>query len=408
MSISGRLSQLVRSLARIGVTDADDDAARTQKSALTLAVCLTVLLSFAWVATYLALGIPASAAIPIGYQIASVSSLIALARTKRFRFFRISQAAMMLLLPFLLQWTLGGFVASSMVSLWAFVAVIGAVFFATPRESIVWFAGFVTLTLISAVLDPVAAEHAPAIPDAVRTGFFVLNLTAPTLTAYLLLRYAVSERDAAFARSEGLLLNILPRTIAQRLKRDPSAIAEAHDAVTVLFADVVDFTPLAERTEPHQLVAMLDEIFSAFDALAARHGLEKIKTIGDAYMVAAGIPEPRPDHAQAMAEMALEMQAVAGTLPAMRDRGLEIRVGMESGPVVAGVIGRRKFIYDLWGNTVNTASRLESHGLPGRIQVGETAYGLLRDRYAFEDRGRIELKGKGRRPAYLLLGRRPG
>ena len=152
-------------------------------------------------------------------------------------------------------------------------------------------------------------------------------------------------------------------------------------------------------------MGVLDEIFSAFDGLAARHGLEKIKTIGDAYMVASGIPDSRPDHAQAMAEMALDMQADLHRLRASLGVDLTIRIGMDSGPVVAGVIGRHKFIYDLWGDTVNTASRMESHGLPGRIQVSESTYRLLCGEYEFEDRGEIEVKGKGRLRTYLLIGR---
>ena len=174
----------------------------------------------------------------------------------------------------------------------------------------------------------------------------------------------------------------------------------------MLFADVVDFTPFVERTEPHRVVAVLDEIFSAFDELAERHGLEKIKTIGDAYMVAAGLPEPRADHAEAMAEMALDMQAALKRLCEPLGLDLAIRVGMDTGPVIAGVIGRHKFIYDLWGDTVNTASRMESSGLPGRIQVTTAVYERLRDRYRFEERGEIDIKGKGRLNAYLLIGRR--
>jgi class 3 adenylate cyclase len=207
------------------------------------------------------------------------------------------------------------------------------------------------------------------------------------------------------ASSERLLLNILPKSIADRLKRDEGRIAEAHDDVTVLFADVVDFTPFVERTEPARVVAVLDEIFSAFDRLAERHGLEKIKTIGDAYMIVAGLPEPRADHVEAMAEMALEMQAELGRLCEPLGLDLSIRVGMDSGPVIAGVIGRHKFIYDLWGDTVNTASRMESSGLPGRIQVTAATYERLRGRYRFEERGEIEVKGKGRLMAYLLVGR---
>jgi class 3 adenylate cyclase len=226
------------------------------------------------------------------------------------------------------------------------------------------------------------------------------------LTAYLLLQYAVRARDAALASSERLLLNVLPKSIADRLKREEGRIAESHGDVTVLFADVVDFTPFVERTEPARVVAVLDEIFSAFDRLAERHGLEKIKTIGDAYMVVAGLPAPRADHVEAMADMALDMQIELGRLCEPLGLDLAIRIGMDSGPVIAGVIGRHKFIYDLWGDTVNTASRMESSGRPGQIQVTAAVYERLRDRYWFEERGEIEVKGKGRLRAYILVGQR--
>jgi adenylate cyclase len=405
MAIRPAVTGVVRSLALLGVSELDDDSIRAQKAALTLAAVLVTALAVVWVGTYWLLGIPGAAAIPLIYQVASIASLVVFARTKSYRFFRSSQALMMTVLPFLLQWTLGGYVASSAVSLWALIAAIGTLFFFTVAESIPWFVAFVALTLVSGLLDPAVSQNPVAIPDPVRTAFFVLNVTGVSLTAYVLLQYAVRARDEAFARSEGLLLNVLPRSIAQRLKREPGVIAEAHEDVTVLFADVVDFTPFTERTEPARVVGVLDEIFSAFDVLAAGHGVEKIKTIGDAYMAASGLPEARPDHAVAMAEMALEMQAGVAALCQSLGLDLAIRIGMDSGPVIAGVIGRHRFIYDLWGDTVNTASRLESHGLPGRIQVGEAAYRLLCDRYAFEERGEIELKGKGRRRAYFLVGR---
>jgi adenylate cyclase len=246
----------------------------------------------------------------------------------------------------------------------------------------------------------------------VQVSFFVLNILGVSLTAYLLLQYSVRARDAALARSDGLLLNVLPRSIAERLKREPGVIAERYDEVTVLFADVADFTPFAERTSPERVVGVLDEIFSAFDALTERHGLEKIKTIGDAYMVAGGLPEPRADHAEAIAALAIEMQAEFDRVCSALGLGLAIRIGIDSGPVVAGVIGRRKFIYDLWGDTVNTASRMESHGVVGRIQVTEATHQRLADRYRFEERGEIDVKGKGRIKTYLLMveaknGRRP-
>jgi adenylate cyclase len=330
---------------------------------------------------------------------------VVFARSKNYRFFRFSQAAMMTVLPFLLQWTLGGYFASSGVSLWALVAVIGTLFFFTADESIPWFIAFVALTLVSGLLEPFLSASSAPIPDAVRIAFFVLNITGVSVTAYLLLQYAVRARDAAFARSEGLLLNVLPRAIARRLKREPGVIAESHADVTVVFADVVDFTPFTERTEATRVVQVLNEIFSAFDRLAQRHGVEKIKTIGDAYMVAAGLPEPRTDHAAVMAEMALDMYDEFARLCEPLGLQLALRVGMHSGPVIAGVIGRHKFSYDLWGETVNTASRMESHGVPDRIQVSETVYRQLRDQYRFEERGQLEVKGIGWRHAYFLVGR---
>jgi adenylate cyclase len=396
---------IVRRLAFLGVAESDSDETRAQKAALTLAATLITVLAVIWVGTYWVLDLSRAAAIPFVYQVASVASIVVFARTKSYRFFRFSQAAMMTLLPFLLQWTLGGYVASSAVSLWALVAAIGTLFFFTADESIPWFVAFLALTLLSGLLEPTLSQNPAAIPDPIRVAFFVLNVTGVSLTAYVLLQYAVRARDEAFARSEGLLLNVLPRTIADRLKREVGVIADAHAEVTVLFADVVDFTPFTERTDPERVVGVLDEIFSAFDALAERHRLEKIKTIGDAYMVAAGLPEPRPDHAEAMAEMALDMQAEFGRRCEPLGLDLAIRIGMDSGPVIAGVIGRHKFTYDLWGDTVNTASRMESHGVAGRIQVSEATHRRLCDRYEFEDRGEIEIKGKGRRRAYLLVGR---
>lgn len=396
---------LLERIALMGTGPGDSDELRAQKETLVIAVSVVTVLAVAWVGTYLVLGLPVSAAIPFVYQVISVASLVAFARTKSYRLFRASQLVLMLALPFLLQWSLGGFEASSVVSLWALIAALGALFFYGAADAIPWFLGFLGLTVLSGVIDPVLATRPAPIPDPIRVAFFVLNVTGVSVTAYLLLQYFVRAREAALQRSEGLLLNILPRPIAERLKRESGTIAESHDEVTVLFADVVDFTPFVERTEAARVVSVLDEIFSAFDRLADRHGLEKIKTIGDAYMVAAGLPEPRADHAAAAAEMALDMQAELVQLRGVLGLDLAIRVGMDTGPVIAGVIGRRKFIYDLWGDAVNMASRMESHGLPGRIQVTQATHDRLRDAYRFEDRGEIDVKGKGRAHAYLLVGR---
>ena len=398
-SIRGPLERL----ALVGVAPEDSDDVRVQKATLTLSAVTVTVLSVFWVGTYLALGRPVSAAIPFAYQVASVVTLIAFARTKDYRFFRFSQIVLIFILPFLLQWSLGGYVASSAVSLWALVGVFGALFFYSARQAVPWFGVFVMLTVISGLIDPWLAASAASIPMGVQVTFFVLNILGVSVTAYLLLQYSVRARDAALAQSDTLLLNVLPRSIAERLKHDPGVIAERFDEVSVLFADVADFTPFAERTSPERLVGVLDEIFSAFDVLTERHALEKIKTIGDAYMVAGGLPEPRADHAEAIVSLAIDMQSEFARVCSALGLGLAIRIGIDSGPVVAGVIGRRKFIYDLWGDTVNTASRMESHGVAGRIQVTDATYQRLRERYRFEDRGETEVKGKGRIRTYLLI-----
>ncbi len=207
-------------------------------------------------------------------------------------------------------------------------------------------------------------------------------------------------------KSERLLLNILPAAIAEQLKQGRSKIADGFDEVTILFADIVNFTQLSEKISPAELLELLNEIFSAFDELTDRHKLEKIKTIGDAYMVAGGLPEPRKDHAEAIAEMALDMQQEINRFNLKHGTELNLRIGINTGPAIAGAIGTKKFIYDLWGDAVNTASRMESHGIPGYIQVTESTYDLLRGKYLFEERGMIQVKGKGEMMTYLLAGRK--
>jgi PAS domain S-box-containing protein len=205
-------------------------------------------------------------------------------------------------------------------------------------------------------------------------------------------------------KTENLLLNLLPEPIAERLKEEPGVIADKFEKATILFADLVNFTQISTTMPATKLVYLLNEIFSSFDELTEKHGLEKIKTIGDAYMVAGGIPIARPDHAEASAEMALDMLVAIDELNVKLEATFDLRIGINSGPVVAGVIGTKKFIYDLWGNAVNTASRMESHGVPGRIQVSFYTYELLRDKYEFEERGLIDIKGQGEMRTYFLTG----
>jgi class 3 adenylate cyclase len=244
------------------------------------------------------------------------------------------------------------------------------------------------------------------VPEAGAIAVWYLGATfAGVLSAYII----EQSRRRAFAarrRSETLLHNVLPEVVATRLKRDPSPIADRFEDVTVLFGDIVGFTPMSASMSPEELVASLDRVFTAFDALAERHGLEKIKTIGDAYMVVGGVPTPRVDHAEAIARMAIGMRQVIAEMDFPGGVRLEMRIGIHSGSVVAGVIGRKKFSYDLWGDTVNTASRMESHGEPGEIHVSDATQARLASRFVLRDRGLMHVKGKGELRTWFLDGAR--
>jgi adenylate cyclase len=270
---------------------------------------------------------------------------------------------------------------------------------------LLWIVGFLLLLIVSAVLEP--SLKPPELPEAFVTWFFVLNLGAVIAVVFALLYYFVAQRNFFQQRSETLLLNILPKEISDALKVDRSAIAAHYDSASVLFADVVGFTPMAAAMAPLRLVNLLNEVFSVFDDLVEKHGLEKIKTIGDCYMVAAGAPRERADHAPALVQLALDMrEAVASRT--FGGETLAFRIGVNSGPVVAGVIGRKKFIYDLWGETVNLASRMESHGQSGAIQITRSTYDLVGAEFDCESAGTIQVKGAGALEVWRVIGRKVG
>jgi class 3 adenylate cyclase len=322
------------------------------------------------------------------------------------------------------RWPLAVLLASA-ATLQVYVANYTSTYRAIPLSvalATAWAAGHRRWSLLIAawyVIAPLAYALSPLAQDT-RTPLTLLGdamSNAAMFAAVLVLGEAVRSRQALDRehrlllaeqeRSERLLLNVLPAPIAERLKAGEVVIADAFPEVTVLFADIVDFTRSSRRSSPAQVVATLNDLFSAFDRLAQRQGLEKIKTIGDAYMVAGGLPQPRPDHAQAIAEMALAMQAEVTRRTDPSGQPLAVRIGIDTGPVEAGVIGTVKFSYDLWGDTVNTASRMESHGIAGCIQVTERTYQRLGDGYRFQRRGPIQVRGMGELVTYLLVGRDP-
>lgn len=418
-------TSFLHSLRNAGIDPADDADTRLKKSLLIFATGLVCLGSMLWLFLYGQLGPRFSATAPFVFQLLLVGNLLFFFHSGNFNFFRYSQLALFLFAPFAVQWGIGNFITASGTSLWGLLAPIGAVLFFGPRESIAWFVAYLFLTALSGFFDYYLADSpfgsAPRIATETSVFFFALNFAAISSIVYLLLRYAVVERARARAeletthaqlleeqeRSERLLLNILPGPIAERLKRDKQTIADGFADVTVMFVDIVNFTRIAEGMTPQQVFAMLNRIFSSFDELAEQYGVEKIKTIGDAYMVAGGLNH-EPCYTQAIAELAIAMRDLlhrdfAGDGPQPGPR-LDVRIGIGTGPIVAGVVGKKKFIYDLWGDTVNLASRITSEGVPGMIQVDATTQQRLAGLFLFHEPQSIPLKGKGQTVVYQLIG----
>ena len=342
------------------------------RKALLVLVCVLILpISLAWGAIYLALG-AAAGLIAWLYLVISIAAIVIFSRTRDTEWLLRVELLDILLAPTISMAFVGGFIASGAVGLWGILAPLGALVFDGARAGVRWFVAFVAVFLVSGIVGEVAGGGRSTLPAWFESTMIALNVTVAGAVVFGLLAQFVRQREEALAalrveqdRAESLLLNILPRSIADKLKADTATIADQFAAASILFADVVDFTPLSDRLQPAEVVGILDHLFTHFDLLADRYGVEKIKTIGDCYMVAAGVPTPRADHARVMALMALDMRDAMRSQDAVGHLGLEIRIGINSGPVVAGVIGRKRFLYDLWGDAVNMASRMESHGTPG-------------------------------------------
>jgi len=357
-----------------------------------------------WAVMYAVLGKPLSGLIPLAIDVVVVAILVTFVRTKKLGLLPLPFLGSGIVLPLLLQLSLGGYVHGSAVVMWAFMAPLFALLLRPARETAIWLAIFVADLVLAALLDGTVARVQP-LPNIAILTLFALNIAGIGSLTFVALSYFRAQRDAAERRSERLLLNVLPGPIAARLKRGEEPIADQHDDVTVLFADLAGFTVRSARETPAETVAVLNEVFSVFDGLVSRYGLEKIRTIGDSYMVAAGVPVARPDHAHAVCAMALDLRREVARLNKAHDWDLSFRIGINSGPAVAGIVGREKFHYDLWGDTVNVASRMESHGLPDRIQVTEAVHERLKDDFVFERRGVVDVKGKGPTLTYFLVDR---
>jgi adenylate cyclase len=398
-------------LAEVGAGPYDDEETRLQKAVLVLIAIVILPISAIWAVLYLALG-AWTGWVAVVYAVISVASIAGFARNRDFQLLLNIQLADIALSPTLSMIPIGGFLPTGGVGIWGILAPLGALVFRGADAGVRWFIAWLILFLGSGLAGTVLSPASP-FPDWFSSLMLALNISVGgTVVFTLLALFAKQRQDAlvglrsAQARAENLLLNILPGSIAERLKDSPQTIADDFPAASVLFADVVDFTPRSTDLTAAEVVGLLDRLFGHFDELADRYGLEKIKTIGDAYMVAAGVPGPRPDHAHALAALALDMVAATRSDGAVGDLDLALRIGINSGPVVAGVIGRKRLLYDLWGDAVNTASRMESHGTADRIQITRATYELINDEFVCEYRGTVDVKGKGQVETWYLIARR--
>lgn len=297
--------------------------------------------------------------------------------------------------------SLGGMASGGGSLVWGVLAPVSAVLYFDTVTALRWFAAYAAMVIGAVVLDGWLSTFASVPWETAPLWLLTYNLLGPALIMLMLVRFVDGERLVAQHEARSLLTEMLPASIARRLSRGERMIAESHPATTVLIADVVDFTGFASSVSPDDLLLTLNQLFSIFDRLAKRHGLEKIKTSGDAYIAVAGAPVARPDHAQAATAMAVEMHREVARMRSLRSRNLQLRIGLASGPIVAGVIGRHKYAYDIWGDTVNLASRMESGGVPGLVQLAPSTWDLLGGAFPCDLR-RVKVKGKGPMDAYLL------
>lgn len=391
---------------------------------------LMMFASVLWLAVYWSFGQRFSTLIPLTFQFISVCTIVFYLKTRKLAPFCLMQLSLFLFTPFVLQWSIGNFVNASGVSLWALLAPVGAIVIMGTKESVPWFIAYIFMTAMSGMFDYQLGLDVKQLDQKTVAVFFVLNFVSISAMVYVLLWYFTREkaklRNAIDAQtravetekelSERLLLNILPAPIAERLKRQETNIADGHADVTVMFADIVDFTHMSEEMSPNETVHLLNDIFSEFDNLAEKYGIEKIKTVGDAYMAAGGLrgrsgigaggdTGSNLHYVDAMADISLDMLDFVSRYVAPNGQRLSLRIGLATGPVVAGVIGRRKFSYDLWGDTVNVASRMCSEAQADRTQVDAVTYRRLHNRYVFDAVQQIHVKGKGPMQVYNLLGK---
>lgn len=414
---------LIAQLRAAGIEPGDSEELRQQKTLLMFISGIVSVAAGLWLLIYWSMGPHLSASLPLGLQLLVAANLLVYGKFRNFSIFRFVQLSLLLFFPFVAQWTLGDFVSASGLILWGLLAPVAAMLCLGSKDSLPWFVAYLVLTFMTGATDYFLADMPggviyQGVPRQISIVFFALNFVTISTVVYFSLRFTLALRERARAdlikahaaleathhelaaeqaRSEKLLLNVLPASVAHRLKHSDEVIADRFPQATVLFADIVSFTELATNHPPADIFFLLNHIFSHFDLLAESHGLEKIKTIGDAYMVAGGLNEGLSEPCFAVASLAVDMRDWLKNAehPIVGRDKIQIRIGIATGAVVAGVVGRKKFIYDVWGDVVNLASRITAECTPGEIQCDQAVYDKLKNLFLFQNHTKKLLKGKG-------------
>jgi adenylate cyclase len=382
----------------------DSDETRVEKFAIFLVASACCIAGVFWSAMYLVIfGWGLTAFLPALFVVIVGASLAISHHTKNHYYAVYAQIMCIIYITAFIQWSIGDVFDSGFVLVWSFLGPVVALMFFSLRYSAFWFLLYLTNLVITVVFNDFFASRGQTVPESTQMFFFLMNLGIASIVVFTFAGYFVSRALKERERANKLLLNVLPKQIASMLKTGGQTIADHYESVSVLFADIVGSTPLFSDLEPAEAVDWLNEIFSIFDSLAEKYGLEKISTIGDSYLAAAGVPVPRQDHAQAAARLALDMVRELEEHPGRNGQQLAFRLGIHSGPLVAGVIGKSKFHYDIWGDTVNIASRMESHGESGKVQISEATYELVKDSFECVPRGPVQIKGKGEMQTWYLV-----
>lgn len=397
----------------VAQNESDPEQIHLRKTTAVISAILVAPAAIIWGVIYLFADEVVAASVPLLYTPLTALNIAVYKVSGKYRPFEFFQLTLNLVLPLLLMIALGGFVSSSAVVIWSLVTPMGAIVYSTRRMSTFWFLAFLGVVVFGAAIDG-SLDHTNGLPAWGKMVLFAGNVLGPSSIAFFLLAYFVKQNDIAYeiveyerGRSEALLENVLPSAIADRLKEGTENVADRFDEVSVLFADMVGSTVMASSLSPEAMVGVLNDIFTEFDSITLRHGVEKISTSGDNYVVASGVPQIRPDHTSALVRVALEMRSfLEGHREKLPEacKDLNMRFGINTGPAVAGVVGQRNFHYDIWGDAVNTASRMESHSEPGRIQISEATYKLVKDEFECEPRGEVDIKGKGMMRTWWVVG----